>query len=55
MMWLRIKWSWLFKLAFMLVDIAILKRLPFIYTEAIFYTVLLDKKKKNSLFILLKA
>lgn len=47
MMCLRKKWSLLFKLALMLVYIVILKRLPFIYTEAVFYIVLLDKKEKN--------
>lgn len=47
MMCLRRKWGLLFNLSFMLVHIVILKSLPFIYTEAIFYMVLLDKKKKN--------
>lgn len=43
-MCLRIKWCLLFTFAFMLIYIVILERLPFIYTEAVFYGVLLDKK-----------
>lgn len=35
----------------MLVYIVILKRLPFIYAEAIFYMVLLDKKEKKNPFL----
>lgn len=36
----------------MLIYIVILKRLPFIYTEAIFYMILLDEKKKIAFYSL---
>lgn len=50
MMCLRIKWSLLSKISFMMVFIVILKNLLFIYIETIFYMELLDKKKNPFLF-----
>lgn len=46
-MCLRIKWSLLLEFAFMLVYIVILKRLPFIYAEALFFYGAFGQEVKN--------